>query len=75
VEGEDGARDGAAGREEPARSDSSAARAEAAIRAIAAGADPAAEALSVSNAFTDDLTSRVRSLFGRRKGRGGGSAG
>ena len=42
-------------------------RAEAAIHAIAAGADPGATALNVSNRFTDDLTSRARGLFGRRK--------
>jgi len=47
-----------------------AARAEAAIRAIAAGADPAAEALNLSNRFTDDLTVRVSGLLHRRKRRG-----
>jgi hypothetical protein len=46
---------------------SRAARAEAAIHAIAAGADPGAEAQNVSNRFTDDLTSRMRGIFGRRK--------
>lgn len=56
-----------------ATGDSSAARAEAAIRAIAAGADPGAEALNLSNRFTDDLTLRARTLFRRRSRRGTGS--
>ena len=51
-----------------------AARAEAAVHAIAAGADPAAEALNVSNRFTDELTSKAWSLFRRRKRRDGGVA-
>jgi hypothetical protein len=53
----------------PAAEDSNAARAEAAIYAIAAGADPAAEALNLSNRFTDDATERVNGLFSRRKRR------
>ena len=50
-----------------------AARAEAAVQAIAAGADPAAEALNVSNRFTDELTSRAWSFFRRRKHPDGGA--
>ncbi|MDQ4138514.1 MAG: hypothetical protein M3116_06680, partial [Actinomycetota bacterium] len=51
----------------PAGEESQAARAEAAIRAVAAGADPAAEALTLSNRFTDDFTARLRTVFRRRK--------
>jgi hypothetical protein len=58
---------------DPAAEDTSAARAEAAIRAIAAGADPGAEALNVSNRFTDDVTLRLSGLFRRRKRRGAAS--
>ena len=45
-------------------------RAEEAIRAIAEGAQPGAEALRLSNEFTDEwttrLTARLRRLFTRR---------
>jgi hypothetical protein len=34
-------------------------RAEEAVRAIAAGADPGAEALRLSNEFTDEWTDRI----------------
>jgi hypothetical protein len=58
---------------ESAQSESVAARAEAAIHAIAAGADPGAEALNVSNRFTDELTRRLSGAFrrGKRDGRSG----
>lgn len=55
--------------------DSGVARAEAAIHAIAAGADPGAEALNVSNRFTDELTSRVRAMLRRGKRRDGKQGG
>jgi hypothetical protein len=71
VDGSDGdPRDGMPAAQRMSR----AARAEAAIHAIAAGADPGAEALNVSNRFTDDLTSRARGVFGRRKRRNDGAA-
>jgi hypothetical protein len=54
----------------PGHEESGAARAEAAIHAIAAGADPGAQALNVSNRFTDDLTGRLRGLLRRRRPRG-----
>jgi hypothetical protein len=45
-------------------------RAEEAVRAIADGADPGAEALRLSNEFTDEWTDRIgarlRRLFRRR---------
>jgi hypothetical protein len=45
-------------------------RAEEAVRAIAAGADPGAEALRLSNEFTDEWTDRIarrlRRIFVRR---------
>jgi hypothetical protein len=68
AEREDGGRD--AGSVQP---ESGAARAEAAIHAIAAGADPGAEALNVSNRFTDELTRRLSGAFrrGKRDGRSG----
>jgi len=39
-----------------------------AIRAIQEGADPAAEALRLANAYTDEQTTRLLSRFRRKRG-------
>ncbi|MWV51302.1 hypothetical protein GRS96_18685 [Rathayibacter sp. VKM Ac-2803] len=41
-----------------------------AIRDVAAGADPAAEAFALSNDYTDRHLERLRAWWGRRRGRG-----
>ncbi|MWV57775.1 hypothetical protein [Rathayibacter sp. VKM Ac-2754] len=41
-----------------------------AIRDVAAGADPAAEALALSNDYTDRHLERLRAWWSRRRGRG-----